>query len=261
MEKILSYDGTPIAAYRSGTGPPLILVHGTGGANPAAWPAFPALAEHFTVVAVDRRGHGESGDGPTYSIEREFEDIAAFVDSLGEPANLLGHSFGGLCALEAALLTQNIRRLILYEALSPSIPGKPAYPEGLIDRLQTLLDSGDREGVLAGHYLENAGLTPGEIKQMRSSPAWPARLAAAHTIPRELRADERYIFEAPRFKDLHVPVLLLAGGDSPDPLKVGTDIIARALPHCSVSVMPRQRHIAMYTAPDLFQNKVLAFFQ
>jgi pimeloyl-ACP methyl ester carboxylesterase len=130
MHKVTSPDGTRISCHRSGAGQPLVLVAGTGAANPKAWPVFSALEQHFTVYAVDRRGHGSSGDSPTYGIEREFEDIAAVVDSIGEPANLLGHSFGGLCALEAALLTQNIRKLILYEGFPNPYPGSPFYPRG-----------------------------------------------------------------------------------------------------------------------------------
>lgn len=66
---------------------------------------------------MDRRGRGESGDGPAYSLDREAEDVAALVDSIGQPVNVLGHSYGALCAIKAALLTNNIRRLILYEGV------------------------------------------------------------------------------------------------------------------------------------------------
>jgi pimeloyl-ACP methyl ester carboxylesterase len=258
-EKIKSYDGTQIAYHCSGAGSPLILIPGAGAANPVAWPVVSELEGHFTVFAVDRRGHGESEDSPTYAIEREFEDIAAVLDSIGEPADLLGHSFGGLCALEAALLTRNIRKLILYEPLLIPLPGKPVYPEGFIDRLEGLLDAGDREGVVAAHYLENVGMTPGEFEQMKSSPAWPARLATANTLPRELRADDRYRFDAQRFKDLHTPTLLLGGGDSPDFIKEGTEVVATALPNSRIAVMPGQGHIAMYTVPDIFLQEVLTF--
>ncbi|MFD1562175.1 alpha/beta fold hydrolase [Haloarchaeobius amylolyticus] len=48
------------------------------------------LAEHFTVYAMDRRGHGESGDNELYEIERVFEDVVAVVDVIGEPVTLLG---------------------------------------------------------------------------------------------------------------------------------------------------------------------------
>jgi pimeloyl-ACP methyl ester carboxylesterase len=65
MEKITSLDGTLIAYHRSGAGPPLVPVPGTGAANPVAWTAVvPALDERFSVYAVDRRGRGESSDSP-----------------------------------------------------------------------------------------------------------------------------------------------------------------------------------------------------
>lgn len=68
---------------------------------------------------MDRRGRGASGDGPVYHLGREFEDVAAVVDAVaaaaGSAVNVLGHSFGGLCAFGGATLTANVRRLVLYE--------------------------------------------------------------------------------------------------------------------------------------------------
>lgn len=260
MEKITSWDGTQIAYYRSGAGSPLILVHGAGAANAVAWTdVIPALEKYFTVYAVDRRGHGESGDGRTYAVEREFEDIAAVVDSMGAPAYVLGHSFGGLCALEAALLTRNIRKLLLYEPLSVPLPGKPVYPEGFIDQLQARIDTDDREGALTMFYNVIAGLSPLQIEQVRFSPAWPVRLAIAHTLSRELQADQSYTFDAQRFTDLRTPTLLLGGGNSRNFEKKGIEILAAALPNSRIAVMPGQEHIAMYTAPDLFLQEILTF--
>jgi len=113
--------------------------------------------------------------------------------------------------------------------------------------------------VMSAFYLENVGMTTVELEQMKSSPFWPARLATAHTLLRELQAAERYAFYAQRFKDLHIPTLLLAGGDSPDFIKAGTEAVGRALPHSRVFLMPGQGHIAMYTAPDLFLHELLTF--
>jgi pimeloyl-ACP methyl ester carboxylesterase len=257
-EKVTSRDGTPIAYYRSGTGRPLILTPGTGAAKPVAWPVFSELEKQFTVYAVDRRGRGKSGDSPTYAIEREFEDMAAVADAIGKPASLLGHSFAALIALGAALLTQNLRRLILYEPWIPG-PGVPVYPDGYIDRLEGLLAAGDREGVLTTHYREDAGLTPDEIEKVKSSPAWPERLATAHTLPREMRAEEGYRFDAQRFKGFHTQTLLLLGGDSPQGFIESTKTLDKALPDSRIAVMPGQAHIAMYTAPDLFLHEVLTF--
>ncbi len=221
-------------------------------------PILPTLEKHFSVYAVDRRGYGESGDGVSYAVEREFEDIAVVVDSIGEPANLLGHSFGALCALEGALLTQNLHKLVLYEPAIPS-PGVPLYPEGIINRFQALLDAGDREGILTALFREVAGMPPHEFEQFRSLPAWQARLASAHNIPRESRAEEEYEFKAERFKELHTPTLLLLGGDSPQILKTATETIAKALPNSRIAVMSGQQHIAMDTAPDVFVSELVQF--
>ena len=96
METIRSKDGTRIAYERSGAGPALVLVHGTTADHTRWAPVLPMLERIFTVYAVDRRGRGQSGDAADYSIEREYEDIAAVVSSIPGPVNLLGHSYGAL---------------------------------------------------------------------------------------------------------------------------------------------------------------------
>jgi pimeloyl-ACP methyl ester carboxylesterase len=190
MEKVISKDGTPIGFYRRGAGPPLILVSGSGTANPIAWTAVIAeLEKHYTVYALYRRGRGASGDNPNYAIQREFEDIAAVVDAMDEPANLLGHSYGALCALEAALLTHNLRKLVLYEP-GIKLPGVILNPPEAIQRMQTLLELGDREGLLAILYREILKIPEHEYEQLRSAPSWSERVAFAQTMVREARAEE-----------------------------------------------------------------------
>ena len=158
-ETITSKDGTPIAYRRSGEGPPLVLVHGAAADHGRWSPVLPALEERFTIYAVDRRGRGGSDDANAYAMEREFEDVASVVDSIGKPVNLLGHSYGALCSLEATLLTQNIRKLVLYEP-AVHIVGEKIHPSGTIDRLEALLAEGDRDGVVATTMREIAGLSP-----------------------------------------------------------------------------------------------------
>src|SRR5215469_8607944 len=126
METITSKDGTMIAYQRSGTGPPLVLVHGATADHTRWVPVLPAFEQHFTVYALDRRGRGGSGDAEPYALEREFADIVALVNVIEEPVFLLGHSYGALCALEAARRTAHVRKLVLYE---PPIPaGIEIYP-------------------------------------------------------------------------------------------------------------------------------------
>lgn len=254
--RVESRDGAPIAAHVGGAGPPLVLVHG-GAADHIRWtPVLPALHDHFTVYAMDRRGRGQSGDSDDYALEREFEDVAAVVASAGREINLLGHSSGGLCSLEAALLTDNVRRLILYEpSMGIVVPGTE-----VVDRLEQLLEEGDRDELLVFFFREVVGAPPEQIAQMRSLPAWEARRAVAHTIPRELRADLEYAFDPDRFRELRIPTLVLEGGDSSAPFKAANEAVRAALPQCRLAIMPGQRHAAMDTGTDLFVAEVLSFF-
>ena len=256
MERVKSKDGTLIAYERSGAGQPLVLVHGTGGDHTRWATVLPMLERRFTVYTVNRRGRGGSGDAADYAIEREYEDIAAVVGSIAEPANLLGHSYGALCSLEAALLTGNVRRLVLYEpAMSTGIP---MYPRGAREKLEALAAAGQREELLATFLREVVELPEDHIKLLRAEPAWQGRLAAAHTIPREF-ADGDYVLAPERFSGLNTPTMLLMGGDSPAYFRRAAENVFYALPDCRIVKMPGQQHLAMSTAPELFCREAVHF--
>ena len=257
---VMTESGTPLAYWRCGKGPPLVLVHGTAADHGRWGPILPALEERFTVYAVDRRGRGGSGDSDGYAVEREIEDIAAVVDSLGEPANLLGHSYGGLVALEAALLTRNVRKLVLYDP-GIEVAGAEIYPHEVIERMEAMLEAGDRDGVIETTMREVAGLPPETVEYMRTLPVWQARVDAAHTIPRELRAVKAYRFDPGRFGDLATPALMLAGGDSPVALRKAAETVDAALSGSRIVVMEGQGHSAMDTGTDLFTTEVLRFLK
>jgi pimeloyl-ACP methyl ester carboxylesterase len=185
----------------------------------------PLLTDRFTLYAVDRRGRGESGDSTNgYAIEQEFADIAAVVDSLAEPADLFGHSYGATVALGAARLARNVRRLILYEP-APGVP--------VVD--------------------------PDALEQLRASPTWGLRVTTVHTIPRELRAEESYRPDAAAFASLAVPALLLLGSESPQWAKKGTEVVQSALPDNRVAVLQSEGHTALMTAPELVADEVARF--
>lgn len=95
---VRSKDGTRIAVECAGKGPSLLIVQGGTGDRSRWKPLLPLFASHFTVCAMDRRGHGESETGTNYSLKKEFEDVAAVVNSRTGPVFVLGHSIGGVCA-------------------------------------------------------------------------------------------------------------------------------------------------------------------
>jgi pimeloyl-ACP methyl ester carboxylesterase len=133
------------------------------------------------------------------------------------------------------------------------------FPEGIIDRLQALLGADDREGLLTTFFREVVKLSADEIEQRLASPDWPARLAAAHTLPREMHALECYAFDTQHFKNFQIPTLLLCGGDSPQWVKTATDAMDAVLANSRIAVMPGQQHVAMYMAPDLFVKETVSF--
>ncbi|SEL40806.1 alpha/beta fold hydrolase [Nitrosovibrio tenuis] len=257
MELISSSDGTSIACWHSGAGEPLLLVHGTSGDHLAWAPVLPALERHFSVWTIDRRGRGRSGDANSYAFERECEDIARVVDGIGGSVHLLGHSFGGLCALEAALLTPNIGGLILYEP-SISLAGS-AWSAELNATMQYLLKAGNREEVLLLFFRDIVKTPSQEIAAMQGGPSWHGRIAAVHTIPRELQGIDRYIFEPARFHALQIFTMLLLGGDSPPRRHRIAEKLHQALPFSQIKLLQGQQHSAMRTAPDLFVREVTEF--
>ncbi len=148
---------------------------------------------------------------------------------------------------------------MLYEP--PAVIDEHVYPPGVLDRLQEMLAADQRSEVLETFFREIARMPEHEMTMLRSRPSWPARVAAAHTLPRELLAHVDYTVAPDRYAGVTVPTLLLVGGNSPDFLRRSTDAVAAALPHARVAVLAGQQHVAMDTAPELFAGEVVEFLR
>jgi pimeloyl-ACP methyl ester carboxylesterase len=257
MTHVTSKDGTRIGYTRSGSGPLLLLVHGTTADHHRWETVAPLLEPHYTLLAMDRRGRGMSGDSPDYELQREAEDVAAVLDSLEQPAAVLGHSYGGLASLEAALLTDRIEKLILYE---PPVPdGTWNFDPQLLQQITELVDQGENEAALELFMREVVKMPEHELARYRQLPMWHRRVAIAPTISREEMIDIKYRFEPARFAHLQTPTLLIQGGDSPELFKKTTEILDKSLPNSRVLVIPGQQHIAMDLVPEEFASVVHTF--
>lgn len=262
--RVASRDGTGIAYWTSGEGPPLLMVHGVTADHSRWQPLLPYLQPHATVCAMDRRGRGASGDAPDYRLAREWEDVAAVIDAVaaatGSPVDVYGHSHGGLCAFGAATLTRNVCRLVLYEGWPAVDPSRHVFPRALEERLDALLATGAYDAAVEALF-RHFGSTDEEVRGLRAQPAWQARVAAAHTITREVRAIGQAPFDPHQVARITVPTLLLTGTDSPDPAVADLPAVADALPDARVVVMEGQGHLADVLAPETFAGHVLAFLR
>ena len=259
---IPSRDGTPIAVFSSGDGPPLLLIHGTAGDHTTFRVVGPLLAAAFTVHAMDRRGRGASGDNLPYAIEREFEDVAVVAEALasesGAPIAVFGHSYGGRCALGAALWTETIDRGICYEG-APTPPGQTYHPAGLEGRLNDHLEAGDPDGLLATFMTEVVGMPPADLAKYRADPVWPVRVAAAGTIPRELEAERTPAASLEVLGRVRQPVLQLLGSASLPVFRAATLALDASLPNGRIVEIEGARHAAHHTHPDAVVTAVRAF--
>ncbi len=260
-----SADGTPIAVTTSGRGRPLVLVPGTS-ADHTSWRFVqPHLEAHSSVHAVDRRGRGASGDGPDYQVEHEFADIAAVVDAAaadhGGPVDLVGHSYGGMLCFGAAGLTHNVRRIVLYEGWPLLDPARRAVAPEVLARVERLLAQGRRDELLTTFFGEIVQMGEGEVRALQEAPTWPARVKAAHTVPRELRAFSGQVLDPEAAARIEVPVLLLVGAGSPDDIRADPEAVAAALPDARVQLLPGQTHVANLSAPVMLGEAVAAFLR
>jgi pimeloyl-ACP methyl ester carboxylesterase len=254
LRHVESADGVRIACEVSGEGPPLVLVHGAGSARWSFDAVRPHLERSFTVIAVDRRGRGDSTDGREYSLEREYEDVAAVVRDAGRGALLVGHSYGGLVAAGAALLV-GLPRLALYEPAMGGVLGTPDK----IDRWERLIAAGDRDTVIREFYRDIAGWDEAAIEELARSPIWEARRAIVPTVPRELRAEFEHHLDGASLAGLAIPTLLLVGTRSPDWAVRSVDAYAAAIPRSETRALEGQGHSANMTAPELLAAELERF--
>ena len=267
IHRAISADGTEIAGRVQGRGPALVLVHGGIGDGDVAWEALlPHLTDHFTCYLPSTRGRGLSSDNPDHSPKRLEEDVAAFVNSIGEPVCLVGWSGSGAWVLGAA-------------ARSTAVAAVGAYEPFVLSEMR----DDDRARTFA--TMERVGVAAADnrlVDALRIFAAWicsdDERAALDETdfyerwagcIPAMLRFVQPDVtHEGPRSTDPEVlatvtaPVLLLRGGQTVLSTFV-TDAARHIAQHVSdphVRELPGVGHFAPLLAPDRVARELISFF-
>lgn len=265
MERVISRDGTPIAFDRVGNGPALILVDGAmcyRGFGPM--PAMAKrLASQFTVFHYDRRGRGDSGDHPDYSVSREIDDLDAVIQKAGGSACVLGVSSGGALALEAAARLRGIARLAIYEAPFIVDHTHPPLPPAFVSDTRALV-AADRRGDAVKKFMRLVGVPAIAVLAMSVMPLWKKMKAIAHTLANDLTIVEPYqqgrALSRAQWAGATMPVLVMAGGKSPAYMQNGMRHLADVLPRAEHLTLPGQTHMVKdaVLAPQIVKFFTLA---
>jgi pimeloyl-ACP methyl ester carboxylesterase len=240
---------------------PLLLVHGTAGDHRTWRVVAPLLATGRRVLAMDRRGHGDSGDAPGWAIDRELEDMAAMAEAVageaGGPVDVIGHSLGGRIALAASLRTSAIRRVVAYEGA----PGaERADTARLVAHLRTLLGRGALDELLATFMTDAVGMPADELAAFRANPIWARRVATGPTVVRELEAaDTAPAIGLDALAGVAVPVLQLVGSESSAWFRDGAAALGARLAQGRLEVIDGARHAAHHSHPAAFVGAVERF--
>lgn len=255
LECFTTPSGVTVAYDRYGSGPPLLLVHGGFSDHKTNWQEVKTLVEdHFTVYAMARRGRGASSATQGHSVRDEAGDVAAFLDHIGEPAFLLGHSYGALCALEAtALAPASVRKLVLYE---------PPYPDilstSVLATLEALGAREDWDGLVRTFMLDVLQVPQDEVAEIEASPFWRVWTADAKASMNDLQAASTFRFDVAAYEGLGTPTILLVGTESPRDIYL-TDALAAAMPNARIVELEGQAHEGMTTAPEQFVDAISRF--
>lgn len=260
MDKVTSPDKTVLAYDRLGAGPPLVLVSGASCDRRNDAPLAQGLAAHFTVLTYDRRGRGESTDTLPFSVDREIDDIEALLGEASDAAGLVilvGQSSGGALAARAVAAGLPARALVMWETPYPvdaaGVAGARAYTRSL----KALLAEHDLDGALA-LFMRMVGMPEPMIAGAQQSPYWAAGLSLAPTLAYDDAAMGDGGVPVDLLADVSVPTLTLAGGASPEWMRVAARQAAEALPQGRYAVLPGQTHNA---APEVLADAVAQFAQ
>lgn len=244
-----STDGTSVHATAEGEGPAILIV-GPGMDDGAGWQKVAArLSTRFRVVRLHRRRYQLDIAATSWPVAQEVDDVLAVAAVIGEPVLIVGHSSGGVVALEAMVASPStFTGAVLYD---PSILISTAEWRPAVDQAKAALAAG-KPGKAMAIFLR-------DVIRM---PPWAARLSGAYVAvnptwraltPRQIDdadAIDRLGVRLDTYAEVNVPTVLLSGKRGPAHLAERIDALAHTLPWAKKAALRGQGHSAHRSAPD-----------
>ena len=246
FETTVSADGTKIGYVRRGSGPGLVIAHGSLQRSDHWIPVIEHLADHFTCFAHDRRGRGRSGDAEDYDLDTEVADIAAMMEVAGPDAHLLGHSYGALCALAYAERRGHDGYIIAFE---PPLAVDGPIAGDRLPRYRELISAGDRDAAVEHALIHFVRVPPEAIPMLRQTPLWDVCVELAPTWVRELEQIDALGDDLTHYASIKSPMRLIAGGATTPFLLQSARTLADVVPQASLIELDGRDHFANMSDP------------
>jgi len=262
---ITSADGTSINFYSIGSGPGLVIVHGTFRSATDYEQLALSLSGSFTVYIPDRRGRGASGaQGDEYSLMKEKEDVDAVLKHTGSTF-LFGHSFGGAVALEVALNNARVKKLAVYE---PAVSIDNPLPVHLLPPIHAALANGQNEFAFVEvmKILSEGSIPESRLTKMAGaiigSAMWPQFQRLLVTVPAEISAIHQTHGTYGRYRLLTVPTLLMYGANTQPSVVSDNKTLAGVIPVNKTAAINGAGHNGPdMEAPELVAEELKEWFK
>lgn len=277
----LTVNGADLDFTDVGSGKPVVLIHGSA-ADRRVWSDTAApLSESHRVITYSRRYHWPNRKiiaGADYSMAEHVNDLLSLVDNLDlEEAVLVGHSYGGLVALLAAMadMTRFDRLVLIEPPVIPLLIDDPPRPIQLIRLLarnpaaaQTVVRFGISTVNPARRAAEDGDLEAavrifgkgvlGENRFEQLSNEQLGQILDNYTLA-EFTGSGFPPMQPEEIADVRIPTLLINGGDSPRLFHHLNAALARVLPNVERSQVLEASHNIPEDAPQSLARMILEF--
>jgi pimeloyl-ACP methyl ester carboxylesterase len=235
-------DGTGLGVWSVGTGPALVIVHGSGTTAADYSRLAARLADRHRVHRYDRRGRAGIPRPRQRSLDVDVADLVAVVRATASRA-VLGHDFGALVALEAARHL-DLTRLVLLDA---AVKVDDSFPTSYVPRFADAVALRDLPLAIArrrrGRRIGRGADLPQGLQRavVRVLLATGPGGRTAEMLPADLDEDRQLALAAgpaQRWSDIGTEALLTVGARSPEYLAVAARLLAAGMPNARYTVVP-----------------------